>query len=77
MPWTTRRRQELLKLLDQLDPNIDELSQAIEQEAECMPEVKLLMTHPGVGPITALAFVLVLGTPERFANGKQVASYLD
>ena len=41
-----------------------------------MPEVKLLMTHPGVGPITALAFVLVLGTPERFSNGKQVASYL-
>lgn len=76
MPWTTRRRQELLELLDQFDPNIDELSQAIEQEAERMPEVKLLMTHPGVGPITALAFVLVLGTPERFRCGKQVASYL-
>ena len=76
MPWTTRRRQELLELLDQFDPNIDELSQAIEQEAERMPEVKLLMTHPGVGPITALAFVLVLGTPERFGCGKQVASYL-
>jgi transposase len=76
MPWTARRRQELLQLLDQLDPNIDELNQAIEHEAECIPEVKLLMTHPGVGPITALAFVLVLGTPERFGCGKQVASYL-
>ena len=76
MPWTTRRRQELLELLDRLDPNIDELSQAIQQEAEKVPEVKLLMTHPGVGPITALAFVLVLGNAERFANGKHVASYL-
>jgi transposase len=76
MPWTTRRRQELLELLDRLDPNIDELSQAIQQEAEQVPEVKLLMTHPGVGPITALAFVLVLGSAERFDNGKQVASYL-
>jgi transposase len=76
MPWTTRRRQELLELLDRLDPNIDELSQAIQQEAEQRPEVKLLMTHPGVGPITALAFVLVLGTPERFDSGKKVASYL-
>jgi len=76
MPWTTRRRQELLDLLDRLDPNVDQLSQAIEQEAERMPEVKLLMTHPGVGPITALAFVLVLGTAERFGCGKQVASYL-
>jgi transposase len=76
MPWTTRRRQELLELLDRFDPNVDKLSQAIEQEAERMPEVKLLMTHPGVGPITALAFVLVIGTPERFGCGKQVASYL-
>ena len=76
MPWTTRRRQELLELLDQFDPHIDDLSQAIEQEAEQMPEVKLLMTHPGVGPITALAFVLVIGSPERFGCGKQVASYL-
>ena len=76
MPWTTQRREELLKLLDQLDPNIDELGQAIQQEAEQLPEVKLLMTHPGVGPITAMAFVLVLGTPERFDNGKKVASYL-
>ena len=49
LPWTTRRRQELLELLDRLDPNIDKLSPAIEQEAEQMPEVKLLMTHPGVG----------------------------
>jgi len=65
-PWSTRRRQELLELLDRFDPNIDQLSQAIEQEGERMPEVQRLQTHPGVGPITALAFVLVLGTPDRF-----------
>jgi transposase len=75
-PWTTRRRQELLELLDRFDPSIDQLSQAIEQEAERVPEVQRLQTHPGVGPITALAFVLVLGTPDRFRCGKQVASYL-
>jgi transposase len=75
-PWTSRRRQELLELLDRFDPSIDQLSQAIEQEAEEWPEVKRLLTHPGVGPITALAFVLVIGTPHRFRCGKQVASYL-
>jgi transposase len=75
-PWTNRRRQELLELLDRFDPNIDQLTQAIEQEAERVPEVQRLQTHPGVGPITALAFVLVLGTPDRFGCGKQVASYL-
>jgi transposase len=75
-PWTNRRRQELLELLDRFDPSIDQLSQAIEQEAEQLPEVQRLLTHPGVGPITALTFVLVLGTPDRFDCGKQVASYL-
>lgn len=75
-PWTARRRHDLLQLLDQLTPQIAELSQAVEQEAQRRPEVQRLMTHPGVGPITALAFVLVLGTPDRFRCGKQVGSYL-
>ena len=34
------------------------------------------MTHPGVGPNTALAMVLTLGPVERFASAKQVSSYL-
>ena len=49
-PWASRRRKELLELLDQLDPKIDELTAAVEQEAKKRPEVLLLMTHPGVGP---------------------------
>jgi transposase len=74
--WTARRRQDLLQLLDQLTPQIAELSRAVEQEAQRRPEVQRLMTHPGVGAITALAFVLVLGRPDRFRCGKQVGSYL-
>src|SRR5438876_5809737 len=53
-----------------------ELSQAVEQEAEKCPEAQRLMTHPGVGPLTALAFVLIIGKAERFQCGKQIASYL-
>ena len=75
-PWTARRRHDLLALLDQLTPQIAELSQAVELEAQRRPEAQPLLTHPGVGPITALAFVLVLGTPDRFRCGKQVGSYL-
>ena len=37
---------------------------------------QLLMTQPGVGPNTALAFVLTIGDVSRFRRGKQVASYL-
>src|SRR6266568_2609978 len=36
----------------------------------------LLETQPGVGPITALAYVLTMGDVRRFPRGKQVASYL-
>jgi transposase len=74
--WTSRRRQELLELLDRFDPSIDDLTEAVEQEARRRPEVEQLQTHPGVGPVTALAYVLVLGTPDRFQCGKQVGSYL-
>src|ERR1700730_11079895 len=75
-PWATRRRQDLLELLDQLTPKIEQLGVAIEEETFKRPEVQRLMTHPGVGPITALAFVLIIGTPERFRCGKQIGSYL-
>ena len=74
--WASRRRHDLLELLDRLNPTIAELTQAIEREAEKRPEVQRLMTHPGVGALTALAFVLIIGTPERFGCGKQVTSYL-
>jgi transposase len=75
-PWASRRRKELLELLDRLNPTVEELSAAIEQEAKKRPEVLRLMAHPGVGPITALAFVLIIGTPDRFRCGKQIGSYV-
>jgi transposase len=75
-PWASRRRQDLLELLDRLNPTIAELSQAIEQEVRRCAEARRLMTHPGVGALTALAFVLIIGNAERFRCGKQIASYL-
>jgi transposase len=75
-PWASRRRHDLLELLDRLNPTIVALSQAIEQEVEKCPEAQRLRTHPGVGPLTALAFVLIIGKPNRFQCGKQIASYL-
>src|SRR6202030_2806728 len=75
-PWASRRRQDLTELLDRLNPTIEELTTAVEQEAKKRPEVLRLMTHPGVGFLTALAFVLIIGRPERFHCGKQVGSYV-
>ena len=75
LPWASRRRADLLKLLDELEGSITALDGAVLQEANTRPAVRRLMTHPGVGPITALAFTLTLGPTERFRRGKQVASY--
>jgi transposase len=75
-PRASRRRHDLLELLDRLNPTIAELSQAIEREVEKYPAAQRLMTHPGVGALTALAFVLIIGDADRFQCGKQVASYL-
>ena len=75
-PWASRRRKELLELLDRLNPSIEELTKAVQQEANKQPEALRLMTHPGVGPITALAYVLIIGTPERFDCGKQIGTYI-
>jgi len=75
-PWASQRRRDLLELLDRLNPTIAELSQAIEKEVEKCPEARRLRTHPGVGSLTALAFVLIIGRADRFQCGKQIASYL-
>jgi transposase len=63
-----------VELLDRLNPIIEELTAAVEQEAKKRPEVLKLMTHPGVGPLTALTYVLVIGTPEWFPCRKQIGS---
>ena len=75
-PWASRRRQELLEMLDRFNPLIDELDRAEQQQAESHADAVGLMTHPGVGPVTALAFVLTLGPVARFQRGKHVVSYL-
>jgi transposase len=75
-PWASRRRRDLLELLDRLTATIAELTQAIEQEVERCPAAQRLQTHPGVGALTALAFVLIIGKADRFQCGKQIASYL-
>ena len=74
--WSSRRRQDLVDLLDQLTPKIQELTRALEAEVEKRPVARQLTSHPGVGALTALAFELLIGPPERFRCGKQIASYV-
>src|SRR5713101_83606 len=70
-PWASYRRQELLRMFDELQGSVTKLDQAVEQAAQSQPLAVRLMTHPGVGPITSLAFVLIIGPIERFERSKQ------
>ena len=76
MGWYAERRKDLLALLDEMDKLIEPLDEAVRAAAEQNAEAQLLMTHPGVGPVVSLAYVLVLGDWRRFPRGKQVGSYL-
>ena len=74
--WDAERRKDLLALLDHLEQRIKPLDEAVRRAAEANAAARLLMTHPGVGPVVALAYVLVIGDWKRFARGKQVGSYV-
>jgi transposase len=75
-PWAACRREDLLGLLTMLNQQIGKLDEAVQHAADEHPQAQLLMTQPGVGPNTALAYVLTIGDVTRFPRGKQVASYL-
>jgi transposase len=74
--WNVERRRDLMALLEEMNRRIEPLDEAVIKAAEQNPEACLLMTHPGVGPVVSLAYVLILGNWERFKRGKQVGSYL-
>jgi transposase len=75
-PYTSQRRTELLGLYVQLQKRIQDLDKEVEAQAQQRPQARRLLTHPGVGPVTALATEVFLGDPSRFASGKKVASYI-
>lgn len=74
--WASYRRQELLQMVDQLDVSLKKLDDAVEEQSKQNEAAVLLQTHPGVGPVTSLAFVLTLGPVKRFERSRKVVSYL-
>ncbi|MGH9746313.1 MAG: IS110 family transposase, partial [Candidatus Acidiferrales bacterium] len=75
-PCTAERRTALQSLYRHLEEQIEDLNRKVEELAWQRPPARRLMTHPGVGPITALATETIRGDPGRFRDGKAVASYV-
>ena len=54
-PHRLSGRSELQALYEKFEAEIEKLNQRVEEQACQRLGARLLMTHPGVGPITALA----------------------
>jgi len=76
LPNAAARRTALLELYDSLEEHVDRLDAHVRDVPTDRPAACVLMTHPGVGPVTALATEVFLGDPARFSDGKAVASYV-
>ncbi len=75
-PHTAQRRDQSLELLAGLTAQIRQLDDAVTTAALAHPDAPRLITHPGVGALTALATVVVLGPVARFRDSKHVVSYV-
>lgn len=69
--------EPLLEQIDALGEQICEYDRQIRQQAaQRYPETAALDAVPGVGPLTALSFVLTLEDPRRFRHSRDVGAYL-
>jgi transposase len=73
---TAQRHSELQAMYARFEAEIEQLNQRVLERAGQRPTAGLLMTHPGVGPVTAVATDVLLGDPKRFRDSKPLASYI-
>jgi transposase len=68
--------ERVLQMIDELNPKIAEADKELEATAEQDPTCKLLMTAPGVGPVTAVRYTAAIDEASRFSDAHGVESYL-
>lgn len=69
--------EPLLVAIDALNTQVKQLDAELEAFGrECYPMTERLRQVPGVGPLTALAFVLTIEDPARFRDTRDVGAYL-
>jgi transposase len=66
----------LLKQIALLTAQIDQMDKQIDKLASKYPEISLLKTAPGVGPLVACCYVLTLDRPDAMGNNRQAGAFL-
>lgn len=74
-PQTGNSVKTQLRLLDQVEEQIALSEKQIKAVIETTPQMRLLMTLPGVGPILAIVIALEIGQIDRFPSAQHLASY--
>ena len=62
--------------IESLNGQITEADDELEEIAKTDPTCKLMMTAPGVGPISALRFVAAVDHVDRFPDAHRLESYI-
>lgn len=69
--------EPILTLIAQITAQIKEFDKEIEAiSKQRYPETELLRQIKGVGPLTALAYILTIESPERFKTSRQIGAFL-
>jgi transposase len=68
--------EALLGLHDRVGAEQEKLDRQVRQLAKLDDTTRRLMTVPGVGPVTALAFRHTVDDPRRFGSASSVGAYL-
>ena len=75
-PDLTAMIEPLLSAVEALKKQIGRLDDAVMRRAKADPACRLLMTAPGVGPVTALAYLATIDDPRRFSKSRAVGAYV-
>jgi transposase len=75
-PMLTSVIEPLLSILAVMSDELARLTKRVLDEVRVEPTCRRLMTVPGVGPLTALAFRATIDRPERFRKSRDVGAHL-
>lgn len=75
-PVLARLAEALLAVVEVMSRQIEQLTKRVLDEVRAEPTCRRLMTVPGVGPLTALAFRATIDQPSRFRKSRDVGAHL-
>ncbi len=68
--------ESLLSVIEVINQEVDRLTKRVLNEVKTERTCRQLMTVPGVGPLTALAFRATIDQPDRFRKSRDVGAHL-